>query len=183
MSEFNLAIPIILRHEGGFVNDAADPGGATNFGVSLRWLKSQGLIDDLIHETGADLAIQDRSQEEVLAVHRISVDEAKAFYQKFWWDAYHYGTFIAQAVASKVFDMAVNLGAPRAHKMLQHVIGAAVDGILGQASYAAANNWPSVPLLTSLQNVQADFYRAIVSANPARTKFLAGWLKRAYDQC
>ena len=40
MSDFNDAIPTVLRHEGGFENDVNDPGGATNFGVSLRWLKA-----------------------------------------------------------------------------------------------------------------------------------------------
>ena len=35
MSDFNDAIPTVLRHEGGFVDSPNDPGGATNFGVSL----------------------------------------------------------------------------------------------------------------------------------------------------
>ena len=45
-ASFEAAIPTILRHEGGFSNDPQDVGGATNFGVSLRWLKAQGLLED-----------------------------------------------------------------------------------------------------------------------------------------
>lgn len=34
---FNLALGFVLRHEGGYVNDPADPGGETNFGISKRY--------------------------------------------------------------------------------------------------------------------------------------------------
>ena len=57
MSTFEDAIPTILRHEGGFNNDPVDAGGATNYGVSLRWLKAQGLLEDLEQ--------QDRTQDEI----------------------------------------------------------------------------------------------------------------------
>ena len=47
MSDFESAIPTILRHEGKFEQNAADPGGVTNYGISLRWLKAQGLLENL----------------------------------------------------------------------------------------------------------------------------------------
>ena len=34
---FNIALGFVLRHEGGYVNDPADPGGETNFGISKRY--------------------------------------------------------------------------------------------------------------------------------------------------
>lgn len=172
MSNFDLAIPIILRHEGGFVNDAADPGGATNYGVSLRWLKGQGLAGDVDHDGDVDAA----------DIKAMTVDDAKALYKKFWWDAYHYGTILAQAVANKIFDMAVNMGAPRAHKMVQQVLGLVEDGVIGPKTLNELNTRPSLGVIVSLQNTQAAFYRALVAANPARQKFLQGWLNRAYDR-
>ena len=39
--KFLKCIPIILRNEGGFVNNKRDPGGATKFGISLRFLNLQ----------------------------------------------------------------------------------------------------------------------------------------------
>jgi len=33
---FDHAVEIILRYEGGYVNDPYDPGGETNFGISKR---------------------------------------------------------------------------------------------------------------------------------------------------
>lgn len=180
MSSFDLAIPIILRHEGGFVNNPADPGGATNFGVSLRWLKAQGLLEDLEHLEG------DLTNDNVVAVIKnMTVDIAKGFYQRYWWDAYHYGDIVAQAVATKIFDMAVNLGAPRAHRMVQQALGFSLDqrdGIIGPKTLAELNTMSSLTIIINLQNIQAQFYRNLVAANPARQKFLAGWLNRAYDR-
>lgn len=46
MSNFDTAIITVLRHEGLFVNDSDDAGGATHYGVSLRWLKSIGDLDN-----------------------------------------------------------------------------------------------------------------------------------------
>ena len=36
MADFNKAIAIILKHEGGYVNDPDDPGGETNMGITKR---------------------------------------------------------------------------------------------------------------------------------------------------
>ena len=36
MADFHLAIPTLLRHEGGYVNDPDDCGGVTNFGICQR---------------------------------------------------------------------------------------------------------------------------------------------------
>ncbi len=34
MARFEKAIGTILEHEGGYVNDPADPGGETKYGIS-----------------------------------------------------------------------------------------------------------------------------------------------------
>lgn len=174
MSVFELSIPKVLRHEGGFVNDPSDAGGATNYGVSLRWLKTQGLLTELEHSTETD--------DPVIAVERMTLADATAFYKKFWWDAYHYGDILPQMVADKIFDMSVNLGAPRAHRMVQSVVGVTQDGILGSATLGELNSVSSLKIIVGLQDTQAAFYRALVAANPARQKFLQGWLTRAYDR-
>ncbi len=36
MNDFNIAVELVLKHEGGFVDDPLDPGGRTNFGISQR---------------------------------------------------------------------------------------------------------------------------------------------------
>jgi lysozyme family protein len=172
MSLFELSIPVILRREGGFVNDATDPGGATNYGVSLRWLRSQGLAGDINHDGDIDIA----------DIKALTPAEAEGFYRTRWWDAYQYGQINAQALATKVFDMAVNLGPPRAHRMAQQAIGLPQDGILGSKSFTELNTLSSLTIIMRLQDIQAKFYRQLVAVNPARQKYLAGWLNRAYDR-
>ena len=50
MSLFDKCLKIVLIHEGGYSDDPDDPGGTTNYGISLRFLKSVGLelgdVDD-----------------------------------------------------------------------------------------------------------------------------------------
>ncbi len=172
MSTFELSIPTILRHEGGLVNNPNDPGGITNHGVSLRWLKSKGLAGDIDHDGDVDAA----------DIKLMTVDQASEFYRTFWWNAYSYGTINAQLVATKVFDTAVNMGPKRAHIFAQSIVGVPRDGVLGPKSFAEINACPSLKFLTAFQNLQAQFYRTLVATNPARQEFLKGWLNRAYDR-
>ena len=177
MSDFESAIPTILRHEGGFNNDPVDAGGATNYGVSLRWLKAQGLLEDLEQE--------DRTQDEIQVIKQMTQEQAAALYKAYWWNPYNYGAIDSQLVATKIFDTAVNLGAPRAHRIVQVALGFTQDqrdGILGIKSMAEINAAGAAPLVVQIQNLQAAFYRQLVVANPARAKFLSGWLSRAYDR-
>jgi len=88
MSLFELAIPIVLRHEGGLVDNPNDPGGITNHGVSLRWLKSKGLAGDLNHDGDVDAA----------DIKIMTVEQASGFYKTYWWDKYNYGAIVAQMV-------------------------------------------------------------------------------------
>lgn len=172
MSLFELSIPTVLRHEGGLVDNPNDPGGITNHGVSLRWLKSKGLAGDIDHD--GDVDAQD--------IKLMTVDQASEFYKTFWWDIYHYENIVAQVPATKVFDTAVNMGPMRAHKFAQQIVGVPQDGILGPKSFAEINAMPSLKFIVAFQTLQANFYRSIVASNPARQEFLTGWLNRAYDR-
>jgi lysozyme family protein len=174
MSDFDDAIPTVLRHEGGFENDINDPGGATNYGVSLRWLKAEGLIEGLEEE--------DKTQDEVMAVKLMTRAEAAAFYKCYWWDVYKYGYIISQPVATKVFDTAVNLGPSRAHRFLQYALGVLQDGVLGPKTFNETNATPSAQLVVKLQNLQASYYRNLVARNIKLAGFLNGWMNRAYDR-
>jgi lysozyme family protein len=176
MAMFELAIPIVLRHEGGFANVVGDPGGLTNYGVSIRWLRAQGLLAQLEQEEG------DVNQSDYQAIKDMSQQDAEGFYRTYWWDKYDYTAVAPQAVATKIFDTAVNVGASRAHKFVQQAVGTTQDGVLGAQTLAKVNAANSVLLLATLQTTQAMFYKSLVAADPSRQKFLAGWLNRAFDR-
>lgn len=178
MSDFDVAIKTILKHEGGYVNDKDDPGGATNYGVSLRFLIKTGDLDrdgflDGDFDQDGDIDIDD--------IKKMSLDNAKNIYRLYWWDKYKYALINDDEVATKVFDLAVNMGATQAHKCVQRAIRAANgqtlvdDGILGNQSFAAINNCPSIVLLPAIRSEAAGFYRSL-----NKPKFIRGWLNRAY---
>jgi lysozyme family protein len=182
MSTFELAIPTILRHEGRFSDNSADPGGATNYGVSLRWLRSQGLLEVLKQEEG------DSTETDIQAIRNMTQTEAEGFYRVHWWDRYEYGEVDFQVIATKIFDTAVNLGPTPAHKIAQKAVNALgsrlliCDGMLGAQTTSALNSSPTGLLLPKMQGLQADYYRDLVIANPKLEVFLTNWINRAYDK-
>lgn len=182
MSTFEKAIPQILLHEGGYVNHPSDPGGATNWGISLRFLQGVPAVYGDVDNDG-DVDAQD--------IRNMTVDEAKLIYKTFWWDKYRYGLIWDQTVATKVFDLSVNMGAVRAHKLLQMALNKAfslnltVDGVLGNASMASINavadgNQEQM-LLTAYSNEAWGFYQRLITGNPKFKAFEKGWKNRAFS--
>jgi len=166
MSNFEVAAAVVLRHEGGFADDPRDPGGATNYGISSRWLRSVGLP---------------WSREYVLA---ITAERAKQLYREYFWDPQGYAGINDQTVATKCFDAAVNMGARQANLLLQRALAylgnpVDVDGILGPATLAATNGCDPSALLSELNRAYAGFYKGLVAARPGLSVFLGTWLRRA----
>lgn len=179
MSSFEAAIPLILFHEGGLVNHKNDPGGATNYGVSLRFLRSTGQIDDYDFDGDGDIDSDD--------IQRMTKDQACDIYKKHWWEKYGYSRINEQSIATKLFDMAVNMGQSQAVKILQRAIrritnntSISADGVLGPMTINALNAINPQRLLEVLRSEQAEFYHRLTDKNPKLAVFEKGWLKRAY---
>lgn len=178
MSTFELAIDTVIKHEGGFVNNPNDPGGATKYGISLRWLKSIGdLVGDFDHDGNVD--IND--------IRQMTLEQAKDIYRKEWWDKYKYSLIREQTIATKVFDMTVNMGTKQAHKLVQRALWSTNgykiikdDGVLGELTLALVNTrMPSV-FLPVIRSECAGFYRSLAASKANFEVFLEGWLERAY---
>lgn len=173
MARFEDAIPVVLKHEGGWSNNPNDPGGPTKYGVSLRWLKTQGFAGDLDHD--GDVDAQD--------VRLITPEIATAFYRdEFWKPAY--GRMLSQAVATKVFDTAVNTGPMVAHRILQRALAAlgkpvTADGWLGEKTLLAVDQCDAGDLLARFRFYQREFYAAVIAKNPRLAAFARGWENRA----
>lgn len=173
MSNFEQAVKVVLKHEGGLVNHPDDPGGITHFGISLRFL----------HST------QEYKNVDADFVRYLTEDQAKEIYKKYWWDKYNYGQF-SQSLATKIFDLSVNMGARQAHKLLQRAcrsVGFVLvdDGLIGPKSLAVIDkiteNGQVPELVAALRSEAAGFYRLLVEQKPSFKSFIRGWLRRAYS--
>jgi lysozyme family protein len=180
MANFDSAIPVILQHEGGYVNHPNDPGGATNFGVSMRFLADYGNLGDF--DGDGDVDIED--------IRNMTEDQAKSVYKQMWWDKYNYGRIIDQTIATKVLDLSVNMGAKRAHILLQTALNNAfglkltVDGVLGPATFSVINSCTDdteQTLLTAYCDEAFGFYQRLIDKNPKFKAFEKGWKRRAYS--
>lgn len=177
---FEKAVEFVLLHEGGLVDHPLDPGGVTNWGVSLRLLKS--MDKDLALQLGDIDKDGDVDADDIRNMPR---ESAIRIYRELWWDKYRYGE-LPYLAAEKIFDLAVNMGAPQAHVLAQRAVRAATgerlveDGLIGPKSRKAIQNAPQDVYRAALRSEAAGFYRYLVAKKPEREAFLVGWLNRAY---
>ena len=187
MANFDIAMPKAFALEGGYVDDPNDPGGATKFGVSLRWLVTLKGFDKL-RGGHAEGDINGDGVIDIEDVRALDKQSAAQIYKDEWWDKYRYGDITDQNIATKVFCTALNMGAGPANRMLQQCLIAhgrpiEADGQLGPATmqalrYVIAKDGPNT-ILVAYRALQAAYYRNLVSHNPKLGKFLNGWLARA----
>lgn len=172
----------IVAREGGFVNDPDDPGGATNFGVTIHTLRRLGR--DITGDgqiTEADIRALSRAQAiEIYIEHffkRPRIDE------------------LPEPLWPSVFDMYVNAG-PGAVRILQRLLAdmgqnVTVDGVIGPQTIGAAHSaLAAAPehLVCAYGIARRNFYYALADRRPASRKFArrrdggkGGWITRAEE--
>lgn len=131
-TNYKKALPLVLAHEGGYVNHPKDPGGATNKGVT------QAVYD--AYRIGKGLKKR--------SVRSIQTAEVQEIYEQRYWDLSKCDELPA-GVDYAVFDYAVNSGVGKSAKDLQRTVNAfgavhvkgltplKVDGIVGDDTIAA----------------------------------------------
>ncbi len=190
---FARAVRHVLGIEGGYVNDPVDRGGATKYGISLRFLVSEGKID-LDGDGRADFDLDMDGDIDGADIRKLTVGDAIFLYHRCFWQRLDAEAF-AQPIGEMMFDQAVNGGLAAARKLLQRAINIllrewsaglpqlVVDGDLGPLTHNALKWCLSSPgidrMIEAYRRVVKDRYRAIVAANPSQRRFLKGWLRRA----
>ena len=176
----------VARWEGGYVNHKNDPGGATNYGVSLRWLQGTGM--DI---TGDGIINIDD-------IKAMTPDTAKDLFHRYFW-GYLCLDALPPLVAAAVYDSAVNVGCGQAVRFLQRACNGfagpslAMDGQMGGQTRARVTSLCAdvngqIALCARIVAEREEFYRRLASKpafpDPRTGKitdyrpFLAGWLNR-----
>ena len=155
-ADWNACLAFVLAAEGGYVDDPMDPGGATNFGITLdvlrQWRHGPVTKDD---------------------VRTLGRDEAGAIYRTSYWNASRCPDLPA-GVDLMVFDASVNIGNGRSARFLQEALGVAVDGSIGPLTLAAADGKPAACIIDDLARLRLAFYRSL----PTYRRFGADWTAR-----
>lgn len=170
----------IVNREGGFVNDPDDPGGATNFGVTIHTMRRLGL--DLDGDGRIDVA-------DVRSLTRV---QAVDIFIEHYFEQPRIGE-LPEPLQPSVFDMYVNAGA-NAVKILQRLLAeiglrVAVDGVLGpQTLEATARAIRVAPdhLVDAYGIARRNYYFRLADRRPASRRYArtraggkGGWITRA----
>jgi lysozyme family protein len=156
-SSFEAALSRLLRDEGGYTDHPSDPGGPTNFGITLA---------DARRYWKADASAAD--------VKTLPLGVAREIYRKRYWSALRCDELPA-GVDYAVFDYGVNSGVARAGRVLRRKLGlpdspASVDaGVI-----AAARRADAAKLIRALCAERLIFLKALKTW----PVFGRGWSRR-----
>lgn len=162
---FERALATVLAHEGGYVNDKTDRGGATNKGITQRvydaWRRARALPPRSVAEI---------SSTEVAAIYLTQ------YWNPAWCDK------LPEQLGLIHFDAAVNHGVHRAVKLLQLAVGASDDGVMGRETMKSLETALAMMDEDAVTNAyldeRSDFYDEIVERDPSQVKFIKGWKNR-----
>jgi len=168
-------IDAIIVREGGYVNDPADRGGATNFGITETVARAQGYSGDM---------------------RNLPRDEAVAIYTRMYWLKPKLNLIgdHAAKLAAKLLDISVNMGSASAIGFLKRALNAlnrngedfatlAPAPLVDDALLAALSAFlgkrgaeGEAVLLKAVNALQGAQYIAIAEHRPADKNFVYGWL-------
>jgi len=150
----------IIRHtialEGGYVNNPKDSGGETKYGISKRSYPT-------------------------IVIKNLTIEQAIDIYRHDFWDKINLSLLNNEKVASKVFDIGVNMGTGIPVRFLQQIVKAKEDGILGVDTAELVNNGNPELIVNELRKKQLQRYADIVIRKPEQIEFFKGWINRAFS--
>lgn len=145
---FDDAFDRLMLLEGGYSNNALDPGAETMWGVTARVARAEGFIGDM---------------------RSMPKETAKAIARKRYWDAIRCDE-LPEGIRYAMFDCAYNSGPAQAVKFLQRDVDTTPDGVIGAQTLAAAGK----ASLAALVGMRLDFMTSL----PTWGAFSKGWSRR-----
>lgn len=145
---FDDAFDRVMGHEAGYVNNPADPGGETKWGISKR---SYPHVD----------------------IKALTREDAKKLFRRDFWDRIG-ADLLYDGVAFQAADFAYHSGIETAVRYLQRAVGVADDGHWGPVSRAAAAALSESDIIMRLNGGRLDFMARLSTWHT----FSRGWARR-----
>lgn len=169
MADFYQFFPSLLRNEGGWVDDPADPGGATNKGITFGTFK---IFSEKI------LSLEPTLQN----LRRLSNEQAGRIYKTEYWDALRADDISHQLLANIVFDFYVNAGSHATTILLQVLnhAGANLHGItrITPKVIEVMNKMDLSEIYMEYKHARIGYYKTLAHEHPPLRRFLRGWINR-----
>jgi len=170
MANIALLVPIIQKWEGGYVFDPDDPGGHTFMGITLKTWKKAG------YDKTGDGNI-DADDLRLITYEEMITGILKPYY----WDVWQADHIRNQSIANLLVDW-IWCSGPRTIVIVQHILELKTDGIVGNRTLTAINNYSDPYELHKLIKAARIYYiDSICEQRPVLSKFKRGWKNRIAD--
>ena len=156
LTKFDDIIDIVIKHEGGYVNDPDDLGGETKYGITKRFYPD---VD----------------------IKNLTIKEAKQIYYDDYW-VKNKVPQMPDNLKHIYFDMCINQGKGTAVKVLQRAVNSKggdleVDGGLGPKTIGALKGVE----LDRVRAYRVKYYVDLITNKPEQEKFYLGWFRRSLE--
>lgn len=186
MADFELAVTKTIDNEGGdkYTEIKDDNGGATKYGISLRFLDNLQLKTLTINDDDFNViqSILSNGKTTKETVKNLTLEQATVLYKHFFWKSNRYDEINDQFIAEKVFDMAVLMGASEANKIIQSYFSLKEDGIIGEMTIGSINSsvyeFGDNHIPMSFSYKFSKHFISICNKDKTQEQFLLGWLNR-----
>lgn len=162
---FKESLGLVLKYEGGYVNNPNDHGGETNKGIIQREYDRYRKLN----------------KQEKRSVKYIEDAEVYEIYFENYWKAGKCSWFPAE-LAIVHFDSCVNCGTTQAAKFLQRAISIQADGVIGtktfNALFARLKKELIIFIIHDYLDQRSQFYYKLVEKDSSQRVFIKGWQNR-----
>lgn len=147
----------LIKYEGGYVNDPDDPGGETKWGISKRAYPK-------------------------LDIKNLTEEDAKGIYYRDYYQKLNIPAIVDGRIAWQIFDFGVNAGVSRSAKIIQRLVGAKTDGVIGPNTVGKINTYIGrYPLYIEFLSERLKYYMMLTEVRIKNLKYLKGWVLRAME--